>query len=299
MPKRTNDFQRLVYLVRVNLADGATVTESKMLKDRITGAMREVDICIEGSVGGQHVIVSVECRDHQRVADVTWVEQMKTKHDRLPTNALLLASRAGFTTEAREIARVYGIQTFALEDIEIADFKSLFGFESSLWAKSVTVSTNKVTVYILPTEILTEEVVSVEPTNLVYTANEQEMCQFGELVQMLVSSARTRDYLLDEGQKDHVWFEIGWDAPRDHLNRPLFMKKVDPPMFREVKKIHIQGSCQFQIEQFDMGTGRIGGVQVAWGKTEILGRDALVVVTKNGEDAQKISVNLAGNRRNE
>jgi hypothetical protein len=52
MPKRTNDFQRLIYLVRVNLADGATVTESKMLKDRITGTMREVDICIEGSVGG-------------------------------------------------------------------------------------------------------------------------------------------------------------------------------------------------------------------------------------------------------
>jgi hypothetical protein len=37
MPKRSNEFQRLIYLVHVNLAAGATVTESKMLRDRITG----------------------------------------------------------------------------------------------------------------------------------------------------------------------------------------------------------------------------------------------------------------------
>ena len=118
MPKRTNDFQRLVYLVRVNLADGAIVTESKMLEDRATGTMREVDVCIEGSVGGQNVIVSVECRDHQRVADVTWVEQLKVKHDRLPTNALILASRAGFTPEAREVARLYeSVAEFGLRDV--------------------------------------------------------------------------------------------------------------------------------------------------------------------------------------
>ena len=36
MPKRSNNFQRLVYLVQVNLAAGATVTESKMLRDRLT-----------------------------------------------------------------------------------------------------------------------------------------------------------------------------------------------------------------------------------------------------------------------
>ena len=99
MPKRTNDFQRLVYLVRVNLADGATVTESKMLTDRVTNRKREVDVCIEGHVGQHPVIVSVECRAHKRIADVTWVDTMKAKHARLPTNALILASRSGFTTE--------------------------------------------------------------------------------------------------------------------------------------------------------------------------------------------------------
>ncbi|MBI3241243.1 MAG: hypothetical protein HYZ49_03010 [Chloroflexi bacterium] len=299
MPKRTNDFQRLVYLVRVNLADGAIVTESKMLEDRATGTMREVDVCIEGSVGGQGVIVSVECRDHQRVADVTWVEQLKVKHDRLPTNALILTSRAGFTPEAREVARLYGIQTFSLDDIESADFKSLFGFDSSLWAKSVTVSANKVTVSVLPMETFAEETVSVMPTNLIYTIEGQEVCQIGELVQKLLSSPRVGDYLLEKGQNDHVWFELDWEPPRDHLDRPLFMKKVDPPVLREIKKIHIQGPSKFQIEKFEMGSGCIGDVHVAWGKTEILGQDTMVVATKDSEGIRKMSVNFAGSPKQE
>lgn len=75
MPKRSNDFQRLVYLVRLNLAEGAEVTESKMMRDRLTKRFREVDIVIKGKVGSQPVVVCVECRDHKRVADVTWLDR--------------------------------------------------------------------------------------------------------------------------------------------------------------------------------------------------------------------------------
>jgi hypothetical protein len=84
---------------------------------------------VEGSVGGHPVVVSIECRDHQRVADVTWVEMMKGKHERLPINALILASRGGFSAEARTVAATYGIQTFTIEEVELADFKSMFGLE--------------------------------------------------------------------------------------------------------------------------------------------------------------------------
>src|SRR6266478_8348759 len=94
VPKRSNDFQKLVYLVRVNLAAGAIVTESKMLPDRKSKRKRkrEVDVCIEGIVGGHPVMVCIECRDHKRPADVQWVEAIKAKHEGLPTSALILAS---------------------------------------------------------------------------------------------------------------------------------------------------------------------------------------------------------------
>jgi hypothetical protein len=55
------------------------------MKDRVTNRRREVDVCIEGTVGGESVIVCVECRDHKRVADVSWVDAMKAKHERLST----------------------------------------------------------------------------------------------------------------------------------------------------------------------------------------------------------------------
>src|SRR5208337_374487 len=100
MPKRSNWFQRLVLLVRNHIADGATVTESAELIDKVTGAKREVDICIEGTVGGAPTIVCVECRASTRKADVTWVEEMTTKHNALPTDVLILYSRSGFTKSA-------------------------------------------------------------------------------------------------------------------------------------------------------------------------------------------------------
>jgi hypothetical protein len=190
MPKRTNDFQKLVYLVRVNLAEGATVTESKMLTDRVTKRKREVDVCIEGHVGGHAIVVSVECRDHKRIADVSWVDTMKAKHERLATNALILASRSGFTPEARNVAAGYGIQAFSLSDVDEVDFPALLGSRSSLWTKSVTVTAEKVLVRVRPTPTLAGEAVAVMPTNLVYSSDGNELCQIGVLVETLLKSPR-------------------------------------------------------------------------------------------------------------
>ncbi len=127
MPKRSNEFQKLVYLVRLNLASGATVTESKMLPDLVTNRKREVDVCEEGYVGGHSVKVCIECRDHKRPADVGRVDAMKAKHERLPTRALILVSRSGFTSEAQEVARRYGIEALALEESNTQIFRVCWG----------------------------------------------------------------------------------------------------------------------------------------------------------------------------
>ena len=48
LPQRTNEFQQLVHFIEERLAgSGATVTESKLLADSVTGEQREVDIVIE------------------------------------------------------------------------------------------------------------------------------------------------------------------------------------------------------------------------------------------------------------
>lgn len=64
MPRRLTAFQKAVYYVKQNLAGSAhTVTESKMLRDRISGQEREVDIVIESEVAGHNIVISVECRE--------------------------------------------------------------------------------------------------------------------------------------------------------------------------------------------------------------------------------------------
>jgi hypothetical protein len=294
MPKRTNDFQKLVYLVRVNLAAGATVTESKMLTDRLTGRKREVDVCIEGAVGGQQVKVCIECRDHKRPADVSWVEALKSKHERLPTNALILASKSGFTPAARALADKLGVEALSFDDFEKTDFSTLLGSSSSLWAKTVTCSAKKVLVKVLATTTRPEENVAVMPDNLVYASDGAEICQIGLIITAMIKSPYARDYLLTKGDKEHVWFEFCWEPVRDHNGNPLFLKKIEPEMLRQIESIQIKGPCEFKIGEFGIRRGRLGAVQVAWGKPEILAPGTMLVATKDEQGAEKVSLSFAG-----
>src|SRR5204862_4038233 len=100
MPRRTNEFQRLIAVIQSHLDPGATVEESVLLEDRITATKREVDVCVRGKLAKQPVTISIECWDRGRTADVTWVDEMHCKHSRLPTNLLILVSHSGFTGEA-------------------------------------------------------------------------------------------------------------------------------------------------------------------------------------------------------
>ena len=121
MPARSNDFQRLVFLVKKVLAGtNATVTESKFLKDLQTGDDREVDVVIEAELGGHPVTLCIECIDHTRPASVTWVEQMHSKHQRLPTGTLVLASRSGFSRKARSLAKVAGLELLTYTGARLA-----------------------------------------------------------------------------------------------------------------------------------------------------------------------------------
>ena len=76
-----------------------TVTESKFLHDPDLGP-REVDIVVEAEADGDPVVISIEVNEKSRRASVDWIEQQIDKHRRLPTNKLVLVSRAGFSRTA-------------------------------------------------------------------------------------------------------------------------------------------------------------------------------------------------------
>ena len=72
MPRRTNDFQGLMYLVQSQLAPtGAQVTESELLTDEAINSDREINILISDPTDGlPPQTVAIECRDRKRKADI-------------------------------------------------------------------------------------------------------------------------------------------------------------------------------------------------------------------------------------
>jgi len=121
MPKRSNEFQRLIHDIHRQLHERATVTESRMLPDRRGGPPREVDVVIDDTSGQYPIVIGVECIDRKRPADKTWVEQMGAKHENL-TDKLVLISRAGFWKTATDEARRRNIIALGIEEAFRADW---------------------------------------------------------------------------------------------------------------------------------------------------------------------------------
>lgn len=126
MPKRTNEFQQLVYLIQQQLRDRAdtTVTESKMLTDRNTGKKREADIVVECTVNDVPLIIAFECRGRSRKPTIEWVEQMLKKHQYL-SDKLVLVANHGFTTDAIDLANREGVDTVELSAARKLDWPAV------------------------------------------------------------------------------------------------------------------------------------------------------------------------------
>lgn len=127
MPARSTPFQKLVLHLQEQLASSATVTESAALLSRITGKQREVDVVVRLTVGDRPVVISFECIEHKRSASVEWVEQMKSKHDQLETDYLVLVSLSGFSEQAEAFARACQIETYKPEDACALDWNQIVG----------------------------------------------------------------------------------------------------------------------------------------------------------------------------
>ncbi len=125
MPKRTNEFQQLVYVIQDQLAKNASVVESKMLSDLRTGAKVEVDIVIEATVGEINIVIGIECTARNRPPTVEWVREMIGKHQDLPIDKSILVSKSGFTSEASQKAISHGFEAITIEQANEADWEGI------------------------------------------------------------------------------------------------------------------------------------------------------------------------------
>lgn len=292
MPARSNEFQKLVYLVRHNLADGAIVTESKMLKDLVSGEDVEVDVFIEGRMAGQPMNISIECRDRSRRADRNWIHEMKAKHDRLPTHALILASAKGFTKSALELARSYGIETVWLDHVEDARFPGVLRQAMELWLRTISLTAERVVCTVEATDGFAAERVRVSADQNIVGFDHEYFCSAAELVRITLNAPGIGRRFLDQGTLDSKWFEIQYVPPVEG-DMVIYLQKIEPRILRKISLIEISGPCVFTIGSFRVKRARIGSVHFAYGAATMFDRSVVFVATRDETGSEKMAANFS------
>lgn len=106
MPKRTNEYQKLILAINQHLASSdAIVTESKMLWDPLSEQDREIDILIEDNSGPYKVTIGIECTAKSRPIGVPTMEQLINKHKSVGIQKTVIVSKSGFAVSAKKYAK--------------------------------------------------------------------------------------------------------------------------------------------------------------------------------------------------
>jgi hypothetical protein len=262
-----------------------------MLSDLQTGTVREVDICIEGRVGGQTIRVGFECRDHKRPADVSWLESMKAKHETLPTHGLVLVSKSGFTAEAERKARLYNIVTHTYAAIDERTALNLIGLPSSLWGKAISLTPISVRIHVSETGGLNEEVFEAFVDTEVLNSDHVVLGQLSTIVEFWMNQ-HAKELLRQLQDPSQDWFvmEFKWNPQAE--TPPYYVRKIDPPLIIPVIGIRITGRCNAEITEFPLQTANLGDDRFAWSTATFLGRHFMVVAASGTQDKPVVRADL-------
>lgn len=275
MPRRSNEFQRLIRLLESHLYRGnqsVVVEESAMLIDSHTGLEREVDVVIRFLSQGTPLVIGIECRDQQRKADVPWVEGQFSKHTSLPTSRLLLASRCGFTKSALQKAAALGLQTIDYsEGVPEGAGDLIIGHNGSIWVKEI-VAIDCALELKIENRIEDRWVEVPNGAQLVDQRGDHVMVAF-ELVRPLLSDSmeylRNRTQIGAEGDISEFWsFEGAVPEKEQPILLPFWDRESvgEHPQFAlEVVGFRAHGSVTFRSVPVDMSEAMIDGVPMSWG----------------------------------
>src|SRR5438034_62901 len=149
MPRRSNLFPNVVAVIHEHMAGDATVEESALLRNSLTGEEREVDVVITSRVAGHELVLAAEATAAGRPADTGWVERMLGKHRNLQTDKLVLVSEGGFTKQARQLALKENAVPLAPEDLAGDDpAYQIVNHLRSIWPKVVSLTPTEAVIHV-------------------------------------------------------------------------------------------------------------------------------------------------------
>jgi hypothetical protein len=97
------------------------------IPDRVSGGTREVDVSLRSTVGSTDILVIVECRDRGRAADVTWIEQVKSKRDAVGASKAIAVASGTFSKKALAAAGAYGVDARTVAQVHAAEVRRWAG----------------------------------------------------------------------------------------------------------------------------------------------------------------------------
>lgn len=116
MPKRTNDYQKLILNINKHFSSStAEVTESKLIYDSTSEQDREIDICIEDAANGYSYLIGIECTTLRRKVGVPKLDEIVAKHRAVNINKTVIVSEYGFTKTAKTQAAKQGVELISYE----------------------------------------------------------------------------------------------------------------------------------------------------------------------------------------
>lgn len=290
MPRRTNEFQQIVFIIQRQLAGKAVVTESMMLKDVFTGRDVEVDVVVVARVAGCEIVIGVECTAEARPATVEWVREMLGKHDSLPIDKTILVSRSGFTPDALMLANARNIAALTLETAEQSDWSDLIRdlndltlskFDFSILNGEVQVVCNQVDSDISPFEVRQDSLVSV--------SDWKEPVPFNTYANTIIGDPDIGRTVMNK------WWQLPPESRRNEFDFTLSFKpgvvtniQHQDGFLCEVEALNLVVHASVQAAPLQLEPRKYMGKNVAYGVTENLfgdlatrRKDLLVTIVKD------------------
>ncbi len=128
MPRRTNEFQKLVYLIEKALSPRASITESALVDVPGLKTPREIDVLIEDKRGPYRVKIAVEAKGEGKRIGLPTFESIMGKYrgeGRVPVDKIVIVSHRGFTKGVIEKARLAQVELLTLAEAQNRDWSQL------------------------------------------------------------------------------------------------------------------------------------------------------------------------------
>jgi len=110
------EFEAIVANLQRNFAAGGIVTPNDKIYGRNSQKKRQIDISVRLNVGGEDILIIIECKKWNRKADVKAVEAFAGVKEDVSANLGIMISTKGFTKAAHNTAKAKGINLYRYED---------------------------------------------------------------------------------------------------------------------------------------------------------------------------------------